>query len=130
MAPWSAIGYAWQQFWQLPPASFQQARALVDIVPLLFVAIVAVATIRRIPASFLLYLAGLLLVCVSSPILGALFPEAFVSVGRYLLAAFPVYLVVARWLHRYPWLDTLFIGGGFALQALLMAFVLNGGWLV
>lgn len=103
---------------------------LVDVVPLVFVGVVAIVTIRRIPASYSLYLAGLLLACLSSPILGALFPEVFVSVGRYLLVAIPVYVVLARWTYRHPWLDTLFIGGGFAIQALLMAFVLNGGWLV
>jgi hypothetical protein len=88
------------------------------------------ATIRRIPAAYSLYLAGLLLLCLSSPVVGADFPLAFVSVGRYLLAAIPVYLALSRIMRRYPWLDTLLIGGGFALQALLIAFVLNGGWLV
>lgn len=130
MAPWSAMGYAWRQFWQLPAASFQQARVLVDVAPLAFVGLVTLATMRRIPVSFSLYLAGLVLISLSSPVVGALFPEAFVSVGRYLLAAIPLYLVVARWMRRYPWLDTLLIGGGFSLQALLMAFVLTGGWLV
>lgn len=130
MAPWSAIGYAWQQFWGLPPASFQQARVLVDVAPLVFVGLMTLATIRRIPASFSLYLVGLVLINLSSPVVGALFPEAFVSVGRYLLPAIPLYLVVARWMRRYPWLDTLLIGGGYAVQALLMAFTLTGGWLV
>lgn len=130
MMPWDTIGYTWQQFWALPPATFEQARVLIDVAPLVFVGIVTVATIRRIPASYSLYLAGLLLVCLSSPVVGALFPEALVSVGRYLLAAIPIYIVLARWMHRYRWLDTLFIGGGFALQSLLMAFVLTGGWLV
>jgi mannosyltransferase PIG-V len=130
MAPWSAIGYAWQQFWQLPAAGFQQSRVLVDVVPLAFVGLVSLVTIRRIPVSFSFYLMGLVLTCLSSPIVDAIFPEAFVSVGRYLLAAIPLYLVVARWMRRYPWLDTLLIGGGFVVQALLMAFVLTGGWLV
>ena len=130
MAPWSAIGYAWQQVWHLQPASFQQTRVLVDYLPLVFVAGFTFITIRRIPASFTLYLVGLLLVCVMSPIVGAQFPEAFVSAGRYLLAAVPVYLILARAIRRVPWLDILLIGGGFAMQALLMAFVLTGGWLV
>jgi len=42
----------------------------------------------------------------------------------------PVYLILARAIRRVPWLDILLIGGGFAMQALLMAFVLTGGWLV
>ncbi|HEY1391379.1 MAG TPA: hypothetical protein VGF38_22765 [Ktedonobacterales bacterium] len=130
MAPWSAIDYAWQQFWHLQPATFQQARVLVDYAPLVFVAGFTFITIRRIPASFTLYLVCLLLVCIMSPVVGAQFPEAFVSAGRYLLAAVPVYLILARAMRRAPWLDTLLIGGGFATQALLMAFVLTGGWLV
>jgi Gpi18-like mannosyltransferase len=130
MPPWSAVGYAWQQFWHLQPASFQQARVLVDYAPLVFVAGFTVITIRRIPASFSLYLVVLLLVCIMSPVVGAQFPEAFVSAGRYLLAAVPVYLILARAIRRAPWLDALLVGGGFAMQALLMAFVLTGGWLV
>jgi hypothetical protein len=154
MAPWSSLRYAWQQFWSLRPASFEQARVLVDATPLLFallmtlLALVALAVGRwlhgrgwqvswarwlgivGLPVSFVLYLLGLLLICLMTPIVGSQFPEAFVSVGRYLLAAIPLYLVVGRVWQRAPWLETALIGGGFALQALLMAFVLTGGWLV
>lgn len=50
MAPWGALGYAWRQFWHLTPGSFQQARGLIDDIPLLFVLGFTLATIRRIPA--------------------------------------------------------------------------------
>lgn len=130
MTPWDALGYAWRQFWRLTPGSFQQARVLVDDIPLLFVLGFTLVTIRRIPASYSLYLAGLLLLILTSPVVGAGFPHAFVSAGRYLLAAFPVYLTLAQWCKRYPWLETVLVSGGFAVQALLVAFVLNGGWLV
>ena len=130
MAPWTAVGVAWQQFWHLTPGSFQQMRVLVDAVPLAFVVLFTVVTLRRIPLSDTLLLIGLLLVCTSVPVIGAQFPEAFVSAARYLLPAVPVYLVVARQTHRFPWLESVLVGDGFALQALLTAFVLTGGWLV
>lgn len=130
MAPWSAIALAWQQFTQFAPASFQQSRNLIDDGALAFVLVFTVVTLRHIPASFTLLLVGLLLVGTTAPILGTQFPEVFPSLGRYLLPAVPLYLGLARLLQRFPWLETPLIGGGFALQALLVAFVLNGGWLV
>ncbi|HET8909124.1 MAG TPA: hypothetical protein VFN11_19385 [Ktedonobacterales bacterium] len=33
-------------------------------------------------------------------------------------------------MRRFPWLESVLVGDGFALQALLTAFVLTGGWLV
>lgn len=130
MAPWTAVGVAWRQFWHLTPGSFQQMRVLVDVVPLTFVVLFTVVTLRRIPLSDTLLLVGLLLVCTSVPVMGTQFPEAFVSAGRYLLPAVPVYLVVSRQVRRFPWLESMLVGGGFTLQALLTAFVLTGGWLV
>jgi hypothetical protein len=130
MTPWSALGYAWQQFWSLTPGSFQQMRVLVDYVPLAFVLILTLATIRRIPVSFTLLMVGILLTIFMTPVVGAQFPEAFVSAGRYLLPAVPVYLILTRVTKRYAWLEMALIAGGFTLQALLAAFVLTGGWLV
>jgi Mannosyltransferase (PIG-V) len=130
MLPWDALGYAWGQFTHLTPGSFQQARVLVDDIPLAFVLVCTLVTFRRIPVSYSLYLAGLLLMILTSPIIGVSFPHAFVSAGRYLLAAIPVYLILARMMKRFPWLDALLIGGGFAVQSLLIAFVVTGGWLV
>lgn len=131
MWPWQTLGFAWRQFTTLTPASFQQGRVLLDLVPLLAILLFTLATIRRIPLAYTLYLAGLLLACTTSPIVGELFPDALPSVGRYLLPAAPVVtLVLAHAMKRYPWLETPLIGGGFALQALLVAFVINGGWLV
>ncbi len=138
MAPWGSLTDAWRQFAQLPPASFEQARVLVDLAPLLLALVLTILTaalgwrlrLARLPVSFLLYLAGLLLICLVSPVVGSQFPEMFVSVGRYLLAAIPLYLVVGRLWQRWPWLETALLGGGFALQALLVACVLTGGWLV
>ncbi len=77
-----------------------------------------------------LLLIGFLLVCITVPVVGTQFPEAFVSAGRYLLPAIPVYLVVMRQIRRFPWLESVLLGGGFALQGLLTAFVLTSGWLV
>jgi mannosyltransferase PIG-V len=130
MTPWSAIGYAWRHFWSLTPGSFQQTRVLVDYVPLAFVLVLTLATIRRIPASFTLLMVGILLTVLMTPVVGADFPEAFVSAGRYLLPSVPVYLILTRITKRYAWLETALVAGGFAFQALLVAFVLTGGWLV
>jgi hypothetical protein len=50
--------------------------------------------------------------------------------GRYLLPGVPIYLLLGLWVSRRPWLDQLIIGGGMALQAMLVVFFLNGGSLI
>ena len=128
MAPWSSLGYTWDQFWHA--SSAQQARDLLDYVPLLLVLGVTLLTIRRIPVCYSLLLAGMVLVVLCTPVVGALFPETYVSAGRYLLPALPLSLLGAQLLKRWPTLEPILLGGGFALQALCVAFVLTGGWLV
>ena len=52
------------------------------------------------------------------------------AAGRYLLPAMPLFLLLGRWVRRWPTLDTLLIGGGFALQAIFTAYFLTGGYVI
>ena len=47
-----------------------------------------------------------------------------------MLPAAPIFLLLGRWVRRRPSVDTLTIGGGFALQALFTAYFLTGGYLI
>ena len=108
--------------------SYEVARSLVDLAPVALFALVLLAGVRRLPASFTVYMACLLLLVVSSPR-----PERlgyFVSAGRYFTAAVPAFLLLGRWVVRRPWLDLLLVSGGFLLQAVFAAFFLAGGWMV
>lgn len=135
--PWHALFLMVQQVTASPPGSPRQARQLVDLLPVL-VALIFVALIigglalrrRALPPALAWWLGGLVLLCLIAPAIGTGFPDVLVSDGRYLVAAFPIPLLVARHLrdHR-VWLGilaVLFLG----LQCLLLAVVLSGSWLV
>jgi len=108
--------------------TFEQARSLVELGALAFFILLTVAMVRRLPALYLLYMVGLLLLCVSAPRPDRL--GIFVSAGRYLCVAIPAFLLLGRWAERRPWLDMLLVSGGFLLQAVFAAFFLAGGWMV
>lgn len=127
--PWTWIGLTLGAWRQMPPWSFEQARTLLDLVPLLAgIALTVVLFRLRWPALYILYMLGVLYTAVSNPMVHNLYPLA--AAGRYLLPAVPVFLLLARWCRAHPALQTLLVTGGFALQALFIAYFLNGGWLI
>jgi Gpi18-like mannosyltransferase len=132
MPLWRSIPLAIAAFFAMPAGTYEQARLLVDLGPLVVCTLVTLATIRRIPVAYTLYLVGLLYVCVATPVHNPTRYDSdlFVSSGRFLLAAFPLYLVLARWTRTRRWLEMVLMGGGFGLQAILLSFFLSGGWLV
>jgi hypothetical protein len=126
--PWDLPVLAWNSIGAQLEWSFNQSRVIIDIVPaVLFLGLTAAAA-RHLPASLTLYMACVLLVSLASPLVGAWNP--FTSVGRYLMAAFPAFILLGDWSSRYPWVNALVLGGGFMLQALFLGFFLMGGWIV
>lgn len=113
---------------QAPSWTYELARSLVDLAPLVIFGVLTVIAARRLPGAYTLYMLCLLALILASPRPDRL--GYFVSAGRYLLAAIPVFLVLARWAQRRPWLDLLLTSGGFLMQAVFAAFFLSGGWLV
>jgi hypothetical protein len=53
--------------------------------------------------------------------------DALQSAGRYLLAAFPAFWMVARWVVGHPWLEYALLAAGFPLQATLAVLFVLGG---
>jgi hypothetical protein len=113
---------------QLSMWTYDLARSLVDIAPVVVFAVVTLLIIRRLPLTHVLYMAGLLALCIAAPRFDRL--GIFVSAGRYLCAAVPAFMLLGRWAERYPWLHMLLVSGGFLAQAVLAEFFLMGGWLV
>ncbi len=105
-----------------PAGTYWQARVLLDLLPVLAFAAITLIVIRRTPLAFTLYMAGLLFLCVSAPVNNV--PDPWVSAGRYLVAAAPVFLTVARWLRGRPALDTAVVSAATLVQAAcLIAFL-------
>jgi hypothetical protein len=132
MPLWQSIPRAVASYFATPAGTYDQARLLVDLAPLVIFTVLTLVAIRRMPIAFTLYMLGLLYLCVAAPMLDTVLndPDIFVSSGRFLTAAFPIFLLLGRWSGRRPWLDLLLVSGGFMLQVVLAAFFLAGGWLV
>ena len=117
MLPWQSLPKAIYHLFATAPWTYQQALILIDLAPLLCFTIITVLMVRRQPFIFTLYLAGLLALVIVSPVTWT--PDIFVSAGRYLIPAAPIFLLLARWSLRRPGLD-LFLVGCFLLQGALL----------
>ena len=108
--------------------SFNQARVIVDVAPIPVFLVLTLLSIKRLPVSFTIYMAGTLLLTLTSPL--ATYFDPFASVGRYLIAAFPAFLLLGEWAATHAWLNALVLSGGWMLQAVFATFFLMGGWMV
>lgn len=128
LAPWQLVKLAATDWHHVIPWGFDHARMLVDELPVVVFAVLTFFIARRLPLTYTLLMLGVLFTSVATPVVHFSLP--FVAAGRYLLPALPVYLLLGNWVRRRPWLDQLVVGGGMALQAILIVFFLNGGLLV
>lgn len=125
MPPWQAYGLALANFAQTPAWTDKQASLLITLVPVTVLAVVTLVAARRMPVALTLYSLGVLYLCLASPIVGA--PDVLSSDGRYVLTAIPLFLLLARWSERRPWLETLLVSGGLLVQGILALVYLRNG---
>lgn len=123
--PWTALALVAHALTAHPLLSNDTARTLIDLAPAVLFLLLTLAAIRRIPVTYTLYMLGVLYIAFGTPRPTFTFP--FSATGRYLLPAIPMYLLLARWSGRRPWLDLLLVGGGFALQAIFTAIFITRG---
>ena len=125
---WDIPALAWNSIGAQLEWSFNQARVLVDVAPIPVFLALTLLSIKRLPVSFTIYMASALLLTLLSPL--ATYFDPFASVGRYLIAAFPAFLLLGKWAEHYPWLNALLLSGGWMFQAVFATFFLMGGWMV
>jgi hypothetical protein len=128
LPPWQVAKLATSTWHHAIAWGFVQGRMLVDELPVVVCAVLTIFIARRLPLTYTLLMLGVLFTSVATPVVHGQFP--FAAAGRYLLPAIPVYLLLGNWMGRRPWLDQLLVGGGMALQAILIVYFLNGGLLV
>jgi hypothetical protein len=128
LPPWQLLQLATTTWTHAVPWGFDHARMLVDELPVVVFGILTVFIARRLPLMYTLLMLGVLFSSVATPMVPS--PLPFAAAGRYLLPAVPVYLLLGNWVRQRPWLDQLIIGGGMALQAVLVIFFINGGQLI
>ena len=84
-----------------------------------------VAGARRLPLSFTLLAAGAVVYAVVSPV--PTINDVIASAGRYLLAALPLFIVIAGWMRASRYFEVAYLVCGLLLQAgLLLTFMLGG----
>lgn len=88
---------------------------LTELVFLLGFAAITVVSARRQPFGYTLYMAGLLYLITAAPVPD--YPNLLTGSVRYLAAAIPVFLAVARWCATRPRLEVSLIAVGMMLQA-------------
>jgi hypothetical protein len=126
--PWISLKLAVHDLRVTPFGSMAEAHMLFDLVPVLIFGTLTVLLLRRMPVAFSLYMIGLLGLSLVSPIT-SINNEPFLSFGRYLLAAIPMFLVLGIWARR-PWLDTLLVATGFGVQAILLMQFFAHRWII
>lgn len=91
---------------------------LTELIFLFGFAAITVVSIRRLPFGYTLYMVFLFYLITASPVPG--YPDLLTGSVRYLAAAIPVFLVVARWCATRPRLELSLIATGMMLQGLFV----------
>lgn len=113
MPQWTTLAIAIERLLTRPDT----ALLLTQVVFLLGFAAITVVNIRRQPFSYTLYMAGLLYLITAAPEPSN--PDLLTGTERYLGAAIPVFLVLARWCATRPRLELSLIATGMMLQAVV-----------
>ncbi len=127
MMPWTSLWMALRNFFAATPGSVAQAHIAFDLGLVVMCGALTLLALRHLPVAFSLYMIGLLALCMMSPI--AIAQDVYISAGRYLLAAGPLFLLLGQWSRR-PWLDTLLVSAGFLVQGALAVQFLSGYWII
>lgn len=128
---WESIFKDIKYHLSLPLLSYWQGRILADDLPVLFIIIIFVIGVRKLPLAYTLYLAGLIYLTMASPRTAPVGNLAyFGSGGRFMLVAVPAFMLLGKWFARFPTLGAVFFYGGTLLQAALLAYFLKDGWIV
>jgi hypothetical protein len=122
----SALIYLLQTLHIAPLMSFLEARNLIDVAPIvIFMLLVVFAfAARQMPVTYLIYVLGVFYADLAAPLVGWDVP--FPSVGRHMLLAVPVFLLLGKWSTGRPWLDTLILWLGLILQGVFLVAVMYG----
>jgi hypothetical protein len=126
LPPWETARQVWSHLLGNPTLGYWEALLVLDLGLVVAFAVLTVIAARRLPASFTAYMAGLVCLCVLAPNLSN--PNPLSSSGRFLVVAVPAFVYLGRLVRGRPWLDTLLVGGGFALQAVMLTLYLSGAW--
>lgn len=112
-----------------PEASFYQAHNIIEgAIGTLFL-VGSVLAARRLPASYGLYLLAFWIVTLSEPALAGGYPVPLISLSRYVLSLFPVFMYMGM-LGQRRWIHDAYLVSSAALLSVLTVQFINGGWII
>ena len=112
-----------------PQASFFQAHNIINVtLGALFLIWTALAS-RRLPAAYTIYLIAFWLVTLTSPALAGGYPVPLISLSRYVLTLFPIFLYLGILGRDRSFHDGYLVLATGMLALLTVQFV-NGGWVI
>lgn len=127
LSPLLSIPLALLAFAHVPMLSTYQSRILLDLIPVLLGIIVTAATARRAPLACTLYTIGVLYIITSEPLPAS---DLFISAGRYMLAAVPLFALGGVQLRDSKWLLPTLYWSGVVMQTMFCVYFLTHGWVV
>lgn len=129
--PWLWLGFleSVRQILVLPKASFMQAHNVINVTLGGLFVLWSVYTARRLPAAYGLYLLAFWVVTLSSPAMAAGYQVPLISLSRYILALFPVFLYLGI-LGKRSWFHDSYLVLSIGALSLFTVQFLIGGWII
>ncbi|HZU13406.1 MAG TPA: mannosyltransferase family protein [Chloroflexota bacterium] len=112
----------------LPPASFYQAHDLIDVGLGGGFLVLTIYAARILPAAYTIYAAAFWPLVLSDPALAGAYPAPLVSLSRYILALFPIFMSLGV-LGRHPRVHESYLLLATAGLVVLAIVFMTGGWM-
>jgi Gpi18-like mannosyltransferase len=112
-----------------PVASFFEAHNVINLAAAVFAIAVSVLAARRLPASYALYLAAFWLVTLTSPAMAAGYPVPLISMSRYVVTLFPIFMYLG-FAGRTAWIHDTYLVLSVGMLSLFTLQFITGGWII
>jgi Gpi18-like mannosyltransferase len=112
-----------------PSASFFQAHNLINVAAALVFLVVTALAARRFPASYTIYLVAFWLVTLTTPAMARDYPVPFISMSRYVLVLFPIFMYFGLLGARRQFHDSYLVLCTALLSLFTVQFI-TGGWII
>lgn len=127
---WAGFLESFRQMLVVQPwASFYEAHNVINVTIGLAFLVCTIGAARLLPASYTLYLAAFWLVTLASPAIAGGYPVPLISLSRYVLSLFPIFMYLGRAGRSRTFNDTYLVLSTGMLAVLTLQFI-NGGWVV
>ncbi len=126
---WSGFLESLRQIATLPQASFLQAHNVINVAVGGSFLVCTVLAARRLPASYTLYLVAFWLVTLTSPAIAGGYQVSLISLSRYVLALFPIFMYLGTLGRKQRFHDAYLVLGVGTLSLFTVQFLI-GGWII